>query len=368
MEFSKKTIILTSNEPWSDIWYSKQHYANELAQIGHQVYFVNSPIHWKLGNLLSWKIKSTKINENLTVIDYKNIFPLKLFSSLFLHLNDLINSYRLKQYLKIKPKETIFWQFDFHRFINLFFLKDLKRIYHVVDPYMHSKLDKKIALDSDLIVCTSGKYVSYYKSLGCGKVINISHGVSNDEFLLDNSEVKRIKEEFGDFAIFVGTLNDDVSFEVLQKIAEKGVSLHILGKKLLTIEKKQKQWDEIKNHSNIYYHGVVPAKNLKNFIASAKVGLVVYDFDLRKIIGSRSPLKILNYIAQEIPVVTSIDSEISELEGKAIYRVYELDNFVEYVGKAIKGKLEVDKNSVEKYLDGVNYAKLIDKILKNVND
>ena len=367
MQFNKKTIILTSNEPWGDIWYSKQHYANELAQIGHQVYFINSPLQWKIGNLLEWKIELRKIHDNLFVVDYKNIFPLKVFPRFFLYLNDLINTYRLKSVLKIKPHETIFWQFDFQRFIKLFFLRDVRRIYHVVDPYMHSDLDGKIAGEADLIVCTSKKYVPYYEDLGCKRVISVSHGVSNDEFLLDSEEVARIRKEFGKFAIFIGTLNDDVSFEILTRIAEKGISLHILGKTLLSSEEKLEEWEKLKNHPNIHHHGVVSAKELKNYIAVAQVGLVAYHFDLKKIIGSRSPLKILNYIAQKIPVVTSIDSEITDLEGGAIYRASDTDEFIEHVDRAMRDDLKVEKESIDKYLESVSYKNLIDRIIEKIS-
>ena len=49
-----RTIFLFSNEPWSDMWYSKHHYAAELAK-RHEVYFVNMPERWRPTDLFSWR-------------------------------------------------------------------------------------------------------------------------------------------------------------------------------------------------------------------------------------------------------------------------------------------------------------------------
>ena len=54
------TIFLTSNEPWGDVWFSKQHYANELAKMGHQVYFLNAPTGWSPKNLFRINLRVEK--------------------------------------------------------------------------------------------------------------------------------------------------------------------------------------------------------------------------------------------------------------------------------------------------------------------
>lgn len=359
----KETIIITSNEPWGDIWYSKQHYTNELVKKGFLVYFVNAPDSWKISDLFSWKINVKEVKTNLFTVSYKNIFPTRVIFSLFLKLNDLINCFRLYKKLNLKNQKFIWWQFDFHRFINIWFFKNYKRIYHVVDANMINNLDKKIALDSDLVVCTSPKYTNYYENLGCQKVIQIPHGISRDEFLLNSEIVKKVKEKYGDFVIFVGTINDDVSLEIFLELANNGIKLLIIGKEFLSSEKKQNLWNHIKKNKKIIYLGTVHAQNLKNYIAAARAGIVAYNFNLKKAIGSRSPLKIVNYLPQKIPVITSTDSEIPELENKVIFRANNMEEYIKKVSEAVNGALLIIEDDSKSYLDKIQYQYLISKIL-----
>jgi len=125
-------------------------------------------------------------------------------------------------------------------------------------------------------------------------------------------------------------------------------------------------WETIKQHKNVEYIGTKHAKELKNYISASKVCLNPYQFDLKKTIGSRSPLKILNYIAQYKVVVTSIDSEIKELSECIIYRVYNSTEFIEKLKIAVMDGLFIDKNKVKQYLEKNSYSLLINKILKEI--
>ena len=70
-----KTIVITSNEPWGDIWYTKHNYAAELSK-KNKVYFVNPPNSWKIGIRQGYGIKEDIITDNLSVLSYNNYLPL----------------------------------------------------------------------------------------------------------------------------------------------------------------------------------------------------------------------------------------------------------------------------------------------------
>jgi hypothetical protein len=361
MEFmSTKTIILTSNEPWGDVWFSKQHYANELSKLGYAVFFLNPTLRWSWGNIFSFKIKTNKVNEFLTIIDYKNNFPQQiLFPRLFVLINDLLNCQKIKTQILKTNKQLIWWKFDPYRFLTTPGLNKGKTIYHVVDPHLHLWQNKIQAKNADLIVCTSNKYVDYYKDDGCQNVIQIPHGISEDEFKLDSDRVEMIYEEYGDFVIVVGTIAHDVDINLFKRIAEEKINLLIIGREIIVSD----GWEVIKNLKNVHFIGQLHAKELKNYVSAAKAGLITYNFTPKQKhqIG-RSPLKVLNYLAQKIPIITSVSSDLDTLNNEVVYRAYNSEEFISFVKRAMGNNLFVNSDKIEHYLQQHSYPRLINTI------
>jgi len=351
-----KTIIITSNEPWGDIWFSKQHYATELSKQGFSVYFLNPVKGWSLKNILSFNVKVGTVSKNLKIVDYKNNFPVKLFPLFYTRLNDRINERKLLKL--INTKSVIWWKFDAFRFLKNY---TGKSIYHVVDSYMHLWQDKYISKTADIVICTNSEYIDYYKNKKY-KTIYIPHGISDDEYNIDKQKVDNIKEKYGEFAIIVGTINDDTDFNLIKKIADNNIKLVIIGNALNT----NKLWNDLLNHNNINYIGVVHATELKNYISASLVGLNVYEFNLRKEVGTRTPLKIINYLSQFKPVVSSMPSDIKELDNIAIYRAENISEFINKVKKVMNCELVADKLKIKQYLEKNSYSLLINKILKEI--
>ena len=127
------------------------------------------------------------------------------------------------------------------------------------------------------------------------------------------------------------------------------------------------QWEEIKKLPHLFYLGSMHAKKLKNYIKAAKACLIVYNFvSLQNDQVSRSPLKALNYLAQNKPIITSIDAEISELENDGVYKADNEEEFIGYVKKAFNNELKVNYDKVESYLKHHKYPELIECILKHL--
>ena len=81
------SILLISNEPWGDIWFSKHHYANELSA-NNDVYFIDPPKGWSLSSLFSNQLEIEVINERLKVVRYSNSLPIRFFPKVFTKIND----------------------------------------------------------------------------------------------------------------------------------------------------------------------------------------------------------------------------------------------------------------------------------------
>ena len=262
--------------------------------------------------------------------------------------------------------DTIFWQFDFNRYIYRP-TKAFVTIYHVADPYMHAWSDLTLARRARLVVCTSPKYVEYYaKHITQRKVTYVPHGISDDEFVLSGQEIERIKKTYGYFFLLVGSLNDDVDYHLMEQIASK-VKLLVLGPEKINQPINQEKWDKLKSNNNIEYLGIIPAAELKHYIYCSECCLLLYKFTLKKALGSGSPLKVMNYFAQFKPVITSIDPETPKLEGRAIYWAKGEGDYLKLLDQSKSNLLKVDTEAIKAYLDEHKYPILINRILAKID-
>lgn len=361
---STYTIVLTSNEPWSAIWFSKQHIANELSQLGHDVYFVNSPTQWRWQQVGQVNLRLTPIQSNLTVVDYTNPFPLRLNKQLALSLNDRLVGRALQKALPT-DRPILWWQFDPFRFVNLSAFAHSKRIYHVVDPYQHIWTDALLAEQADLLVLVSQLYEKTYKVFD-KPMLYIPHGISEEERQLRPERLQAIEAQWGrDYLLFVGTLNPDVDLLLLHQLAEQVVhQLLLIGPNKLPAE-QQASFEQLIEKNNVAYLGVQKATDLKEYVALAAVGLVPYQQERQQNVH-RTPLKLLNYLAQATPIVTTLNYELKQLNGALIYPAASAPEFLDAVQALLQGEKTVDKAAAKAYCDSVLYPILLQKILAHV--
>ena len=361
------TIFITSNEPWGPLWFSKHHYANELAKMGYRVYFIDPVKSWRPGNLFSGKVFSKNINENLTVLSYDNNLPVRIFPRLCIALNDFLNCWKFKRVTKANPQNTLWWQFDFQRFHYLPFFPKARRIYHVVDPYMHSPLDRKMAQKADLVIGVSEEYIPYYRKNHFGKKVTfVPHCIPGSDIYIDKAKAASIKDEYGDFAFFAGTINRDVDIELLKAVAENGIPLVIAGKESDLLPRKATLWSELIINKQIKYIGVIPAMDIKEYVYTSRVCLSAYKFGLQKVIGQRTPLKIISYLSQHKPVVTSTNPGIQSFNNHTIYKANTKDEYLDLVRLGIKDKLKVDSSAIDVYISERMYDKQIERIINQL--
>ncbi len=355
-----KVVLLISNEPWGKQWFSKHHYANELAKLGNLVYFIDPPKSWKWRNLINHKIQIKKIKPNLYKLTYNNFLPVKILPSLALKMNDWFNSRRISK--AIPYNEIIIWQFDVFRFIYNFF-KYSKKIYHVVDPYLHLNSDQLLAKNSNLVVCTSKFNIGHYEALN-RNVIHIPHGVPK-ELEVDKNEARNIKDIFGRFFLLIGSVNARVDLSLLSFVVKNIKSkILIIGPNFLEGESRF-NFEEICTNKNVEYLGEMEYGLLKNYVHNALAGLVLYKKRVAND-GDGSPLKVLNYISQFVPVISSIDADIPQLENEIIYFARENSEFLDLLNRAEDGFLYANRTKTRQYLASLQYEELINKVISNL--
>ena len=55
MKLEDQPILVVSNEPWGEVWFSKHNYAFELSR-KNRVLFVDPPKRWRPANVFSLRI------------------------------------------------------------------------------------------------------------------------------------------------------------------------------------------------------------------------------------------------------------------------------------------------------------------------
>lgn len=356
-------FILTSDEPWGKMMHTQLHYALELSA-NHTVYFIDPPRKWPppFRNFFN---NFRKVNDRLFIIPYLNVLPSLNGFRTMTRINDFINFLRLKSIIKKNAGEqVVIWRFDTLRMIHSCPFDFDGAIYHIVDDYRGKSSNKYLLRNADLVITTSPRNKEYFSKLH-KNVHLIPQAISDDEFLYDAAETSKIKNQFGDFILFTGTLSDANNYELILQLIHHFPQNNFLfiGPEMLSAANKE-LFTKIIACKNAHYLGIRDGKSLKNYIHAAAVCIIPYHFAKKNQGDIRSPLKALHYLSQFKPVISSIDCEIEELENKAIYLAENSEAFIRWMEVCLQNKNPYDREAVKKYLENARYKKFIDKILE----
>lgn len=256
MKLESQTILIVSNEPWGDVWYSKHNWAYELSK-KNQVFFINPPTNWKLSNLWGLKINISSYTESLQILKYQNILPYTRFSILY-KLNNFLVSKRIKRWLqKNGLNNYIFWTFDPYRFSNPKLLSPLFSIYFIADKYQ-TKKENVLISNIDYFISVSNELT---KDLPIKNSLILSHGISKSEF----SDIEDIEFEEG-YILYIGNIEWRLDHEFIKKLLIQFSNYRFLfiGRVLATYE--DETFKEIfinKSFNNLIYKSPIHFKNLK---------------------------------------------------------------------------------------------------------
>lgn len=359
------TVFMTSNEPWSEVWFSKQHYANELARLGYEVYFLNAPRYWSPRHWFSGRLDLRRVQPGLSVVEYDNPYPLRLMPARMLAMNDAANSRKLLPLAK-RPY-TLWWKFDPFRFVQApaFDRRTTRHIYHVTDPFEHIFSDALLARQADLVVTVLERDLERYAGYARNAPLYVPHGISGAEFELEAALLAEY-EDYKDSILMVGTLNEDYSIALLEAVAlafpER--QLVLVGPDRLKTDASRAALAGLCSLPNVRFLGAQPATRLKYYIQASAVCIVPYRFGIEHQKGT--PLKVLNYLAQNKPSVTSISTGLQAYLGKGVWYAGDQAAFLDELHAALQGERRVHSPEVRAELDRLLYPNLIQTILSRL--
>lgn len=365
-EFESYIIIVTSDEPYSKMWHTQLIYTEFLSK-SNNVFYINPPKKWGIKNIFNYSLNKKKINDKLTVLNYINKLP--AIFNLFNWYNEYYNERKLAKEINLfNCKQILVWHFDSFRnkYNHKFFLKgvSVKRIYHVIDPFFKNPIDRWLCAVSDLIIITSSRNNKYYEDF-TDKIINIPQCLDLElqySFLNENKGIE-VKSKLNYF-VLLGTISDDIDFDWLFELLKvNGFKLVIIGK-IIDIAKSKHKWDTLLRIEYVEYLGLLSPKEFYPVLKKAMAGLVVYNEERRAKICS--PLKAINYIISDIPVITNIDCEIPELVNHSIFYCDNIQEMTHKVLQALNNNFNSDKTKAQAYLEKISLANNTQKIIKRL--
>lgn len=323
MQLKNQTILVTSNEPWGDLWYSKQNYAYELSK-HNQVYFINPPTKYSPSNLVSNPITEGSYNENLHYIDYGNFLPLR--NDWLIRKNNKMVSKHLQKYFHDKGiTDYIVWAFDPLRLYNPKLLGAKMGIYHCVDYYYFQYLgEHELCQHSDFLFATSQRFLDDYTKYTAPKHV-VPHGISSEEFETKQADLDNLDIELTDYAVYVGVIDHRMDFSLLEKALLRfpelpfvfvgPVKLYHRPIKEQDLAAAQRIFEQ-KKYANMHSIGSRHFKTLKNYIQKAKLCISFMDMEYHA--NTVHHHKTLVYLTQGKPVFGPIFSEYKDL-GNIMY-------------------------------------------------
>ena len=310
---SGKNILLFSNEPWGDVWFSKHHYAIALSQ-HNEVWFINPAEKWHWKNLFRRKPGIVKIQPGLNSVTYQNIFP-KTSSSRFLRsVNERIIAKTICQLMG--NKKRVFFSFDPIRFSSPALFNPETAVYYCVDAHEHVAPERELAKNCDLVLIVSEPLREKFTGITT-PVKLLPHGIPENPYSLE----QRLNPEEKRQAMYMGSIDYRFDFSALHTIAtaHPDFTFLIFG----FVNRARIGDDDAKVLAlcealpNIRFQGTIPFRKLAPYILESAICLCISK-TVRNA-DTLNSLKILQYLSYGKTVVTNYFHTYEQAPADLLY-------------------------------------------------
>ena len=223
-------------------------------------------------------------------------------------------------------------------------LGETEQIYYCVDEYTAftgvsnglREIEEDLFRKSDFVVVSAETLLESKKKYNENTFL-IRHGVDFKHFRKSLDESTKIPDEIANLPKpiigFHGLLADWVDFELIKKTAEhfKNGSVVLIGKITFDAEKKIKILDDV---PNIHLLGRKPYAELPNYCKGFDVAL--NPFEISELTLAANPLKVREYLAAGLQVVSTDIPEVRILEDCLVGENYE--NFIKRIEEILQNR------------------------------
>ena len=346
---------------WNNTLFQRfQHFSLQASQLSGFAFFGGHPMVDKLTIY-------TQINKNFHVFDATD-------SELVKAITDFLASRSERKIVRVQSIDNFTTVEDIEKLLE----KGFEVIYEYIDEitneisgdipdFVIARHKWCIENPTVLTAATSEKLYRNAKTYNAANLVLSTNGVDynywHDNKRLSAPEI--LKNIIGKKHIIAyhGALAPWLDFNLLKRIADDGrFILLLIGYPHGNIPELK----ELKKHPNIIFAGRVPYNQLNRYSAFYDVGII--PFTVNDITQSVSPLKIFEYMASGIPVVSTAINECKKYQSCLIAADH--DEFIKLLEKAVSLKND------SSYLQMLNtdalsndwqkiYRELIFRIIKN---
>jgi len=317
---ANQNIILFSSDDWSSgLKSSKYHVAVGLAKT-NRVLFVNSiglrnPSAsasdlrrvWQklLGFLRGWQ----KVGDNLFVYTPIVIPFHRSRWARRVNRRILVWSLRVVQILlKLRTPVLLVFSPTFHAVVGhlrergvVYYCIDELKAYHEVDRGMIDRMERDLLAKADCVVACSQALVEKKRPFN-RHVYYVPHGVEWGLFRRALDETTSIPDDIAGLKKpivgYYGFISEDwIDFALLNEIAARHPDWS-----LVLIGRTKVDPATVLEHGNIHFLGVRPFETLPNYSRAFDVGII--PFAINELTASSNPLKLFEYLASGLPVVS----------------------------------------------------------------
>lgn len=336
-------FLISSNEPWGDMWFSKQNYAYELSR-EHRVYFLNPPKKWTLKQFISPYIEAKNYSENLIVVDYHSYLPLR--SNWLNERNNALCSALIRRFLQERGEhDYTLWAFDPTRLYRPKLLGCKQAVFHCVDHYYFQYIGERILCqEADAIFASSQSYLDNYQDFDKPKYI-VPHGISTDEFACPPEAAPKDIPQ-GGYILYVGSIDWRMDYALMERMIARYPQERFLFIGMLkeTGDAAQKRLFVEKRYQNLQFLGTRHYKSLKYYSEQAKACLFLINFNLH--FSSVHQHKTLGYLAFGKPVFGMRSYEYQKQKELMYLGENEAELFA-YMDAFLGGKIEESPELIE---------------------
>lgn len=191
---------------------------------------------------------------------------------------------------------------------------------------------------ADVVVAVSDTLAARW-SAEARSVVVIPNGCDTDHFSRTDAAQPAEEVTLPDpVAGFIGHLSDRIDIDALERVAESGASLLLIGPRQSTFDLER--MDALLAHDNVQWVGPQPFERLPSFMKRIAVGLTPYtDSDFNR---SSDPLKTLEYLAAGKPAVVSDLPSTRRIPADLIDVSPNSDSFADLAGRALARGTDAD--------------------------
>ena len=357
--YKNKNFIILSSVDWDTHKQLHHHLTNHLLDLNYKILFVENTgtrsfkitdiarVKNRLKNILRAKTNFIRINHKLTIlsplfIPFHFNFFFKIINNLLIF--DKINYWNKKNntrntvlisFLPNPITENIFK--NLNASVKIYFMADNMTI-NAPDRELIESCEKRIVKMSDYIFYTS----EYLKKKLDRKLRNnqiLSSGVNYNDYNLIRKPKKNKKFTIG----YIGAIREIIDNKLILDISKE-----LPDAEIILIGPELTNFQNLKICKNIKFLGKVSHKKIPQMLLNFDVGIIPYK--VNKFTDSIYPLKLNEYLAAKLPVVSSNIKTVNEFSKKNsdIIKIAKNNSHMVDILKKIKNKeITFDKKKIK---------------------